>query len=117
MKRQWLEGEMTSRFGALPEHLFRRYPSFAVFRHQENRKWFCVFMTIPREKLEPGREGVCNAVNFKCEEDLLDDLWQQEGIFPAYHMSKRHWITCLLDGSVPDEMLLFLSQRSFQLTK
>lgn len=36
-------------------------------------------------------------------------------ITPAYHMNKRHWITVVLDGSVPDELSHELIKESYAL--
>ena len=35
-------------------------------------------------------------------------MQEQQGIYPAYHMNKIHWITVLLDGSVPKEKVFDL---------
>ena len=40
-------------YGAAPEYLWGKFPGAFVFRHQENRKWFCVGMEVERAKLEP----------------------------------------------------------------
>jgi YjbR protein len=37
------------------------------------------------------------------------------GITPGYHLSKRHWNTVTLDGSVPDEEVLELVHHSYDL--
>lgn len=34
---------------------------------------------------------------------------------PAYHMNKKHWITVILEGQVPDRLLLQLTDRSYEL--
>jgi predicted DNA-binding protein (MmcQ/YjbR family) len=36
-------------------------------------------------------------------------------ITPGYHLSKRHWNTVALDGSVPDEEVLELVDHSYDL--
>ncbi len=41
----------------------------------------------------------------------------ESGVLPAYHMSKVHWITVLLDGTADEDRLKFLLHQSFQLTK
>ena len=46
----------------------------------------------------------------------MDELWDSDGIFPAYHMNKRHWITVLLDGTVPTETVKKLLDVSFDAT-
>lgn len=32
-------------------------------------------------------------VNLKCESDLIPNLIHENGIYPAYHMNKQHWIS------------------------
>ena len=47
------------------------------------------------------------SVSLKCDPDLAVDLrGRYAGITPGYHLSKRHWNTVTLDGSVPDEEVL-----------
>jgi len=45
-----------------------------------------------------------------------DMLIQENGIMPAYHMNKQHWITVLLDGTVQDEKVCNLIDMSFLAT-
>ena len=40
----------------------------------------------------------------------------EKGIFPAYHMSKTHWISVALDGTVEKEKIEWLLDLSFDLT-
>ena len=99
-----------------PEYLFAKYPSYAVFRHQSNKKWFAVIMRIPISKLGIMENREVSVVNLKCTPEAMDELWDSDGIFPAYHMNKRHWITVLLDGTVPTETVKKLLDVSFDAT-
>ena len=92
------------------------YPTYAVFRHQNNQKWFAVVMELPREKLGLPTEGSIDVVNLKCDPLLIGSLRNEPGFFPAYHMSKAHWIIAALDGSAPDDKLKWLLDLSFELT-
>ena len=38
------------------------------------------------------------------------------GIFPAYHMNKTHWVTVLLDGTLPEPELFWLLEESYSLS-
>ncbi len=116
MDRRQFERAVTDRYGILAEHPFAKDQTIAVFRHAENRRWFAVVMTIPQSKLVPGASGTVDVVNLKCAPEMLDTLWSEDGIYPAYHMSRGHWITALLDGRVSDETLSFLVGVSFTLT-
>ncbi len=56
------------------------------------------------------------SVNLKCEPELATELRATyAAIRPGYHMSKRHWNTVALDGSIPDEMVRDLVQDSYEL--
>ena len=92
-------------------------PEYAVYRHKSSKKWFGVIMTVHCSKL--GLEGDYGAdiINLKCDPLLTGSLHKEKGIFPAYHMNKSYWISVLLDGSVDDELLKWLLNLSFELTK
>ena len=56
--------------GAEPEHLWAKFPRYAVLRHSENAKWFAVFLEFPGTRLGLERpESV----------DILDVKWQLFG--------------------------------------
>lgn len=45
--------------------------------------------------------------------------WLQQNyaqITPGYHMNKRHWVTVILDGTLPDEFIVSLIGESYDLT-
>ena len=104
-------------YGATAEHPFDTDQSITVFRHADNRKWFAIIMTVPKNKLVLGAVGDVDIVNLKVEREMTCSLWQENGIFPAYHMSKAHWISAFLDGSVDDGTLEWLISVSFKLTE
>ncbi len=103
-------------WGTVPDHPFQDDLDTAVLRHPRNRKWFALFMTISRSKLGLG-EGKIEVVNVKCSPDTLATLLGSEGFHPAYHMNKSHWMTVLLDGTVPAEMLEELLMESYSLVE
>jgi len=117
VNRYELESYVAETYGAVGERLFAKDPSTCVFRHCSNRKWFAVIMELPREKLGLQGDGNICIVNVKCDPRLTGSFRLEQGIFPAYHMSKVHWLTVALDGSVADEKLEFLLEMSFDLTK
>lgn len=61
-----------------------------------------------------GREPF--SMNLKCDPDVAMTLRDSyAAIEPGYHMSKRHWNTITLDGSVPDSMLREMIEDSYDL--
>ena len=116
MQKSELEEYIFETYGVLGEHPWEKYPRYAVFRHGDNRKWFAVIMRIPISKLGVLENREVNVVNLKCTEEAMDSVWQDDGIFPAYHMNKEHWITVLLDGSVDADTVKLLLKESYKAT-
>ena len=84
------------------EYLWLSAPNCAVFRHQDNQKWYGLVMDIPRSKLGLSGEEIVDVLNVKLDSPLLVDLLAQgDGYFPGYHMNHSNWISILLDGTVP----------------
>ena len=112
-----LAAYLTDTYSATGENLFARYPSFQVFRHHGNRKWFAVIMDIPKKNLGLPGDGEIRVVNLKCDTRLIGSFREEPGIFPGWHMNKAHWLSVALDGSVTDETIKFLADVSYKLTK
>ena len=103
-----------AKYGNQLEYLWEKSPDTAVLRHEDNQKWYAILMRIPWDRLDKGREGLVEAVNLK--HDQVADLLSQMGIFPAFHMNKRYWISLPLDDTLTDEKVLELFERSWFLT-
>ena len=116
MNRQDLEAYIKDTYGVLADYPFEDDNSTAVFRHSSNKKWFALMMTVPKSRFGLSDAGMLDVVNLKCAPDMIDSFWCERGIFPAYHMNKKHWISVSLDGSVDDETVRFLMGVSHTLT-
>ena len=117
MTRQELAAYLTDTYSAEGEQLFAKYPSFLVFRHNGNRKWFAVIMDISRKNLGMPGEGEISVVNLKCDTRLIGSFRVEPGIFPGWHMNKAHWLSVALDGTVEEEKIKFLVDMGYELTK
>ena len=106
--------KVQEKYGNQLEYLWEKSPDTAVLRHEDNQKWYAVVMRIPWDKLEKGREGLVEAVNLK--HDQVADLFSQKGIYPAFHMNKRYWLSLALDDSLQDEEVIELIEKSWNLT-
>ena len=116
MTREELFAHIADFYGVLPDYPFEEDFVTAVFRHTGNRKWFAIAMHIPKSKVGLAGEGNINVVNLKVSPEMLPSLWQEAGVYPAYHMNKTHWVTVALDGTASDETVVFLTGVSFDLT-
>ena len=106
--------QVQEKYGNQLEYLWEKSPDTAVLRHEESQKWYAVLMKISWDKLDKGKEGFVEAVNLK--HDCVTDLLTQRGIYPAFHMNKRYWISLVLDDSLTDDQVLALLERSWELT-
>lgn len=106
---------LASHFGAEPDFPWDDSPDYCVFRCP-NDKWFALVMKIKYKQLGlgSGNEDVW-VVNMKHDADDIPSVIDRLSVFPAWHMSKKHWITVLLTAITDFEKLCELTQRSFEL--
>ncbi len=115
--REAVAAYIADSYGVEPDFPWVRYPDYAVFRHGSNRKWFALVMRIPKSKLGLPDETPADVLNLKLESDLaVEFLTKEPGFFPGYHISRGCWVSVLLDGTVPQERIFPLIDRSFSLT-
>ena len=116
MNRQEVLDYVKNKYGTMPEYLWEKDSTSGVLRHSENTKWYGIVMTVKHSTLGLEGEGVIDILNMKCNIDDINFLHQIEGILPGYHMNKAHWISVLLDGTVDDNLLMDLIDKSYELT-
>ena len=88
-----------------------------VLRHGESGKWFGLVMNVKKQTLGINEDGYTDVINLKCDPDesfIIRELYS--AIIPAYHMNKRHWISVILNGSIPEDFTERLIAKSFDLT-
>ena len=122
MTRDELFEQAWELWGAMPDHPFADNPEVAVLRHEGQGKWFAVTMKVSLSKLGlRGQSEEVDVLNIKCQPPLVTLLQQREGVFPAYHMNRRHWVSIRLDAvtpgsELPPEELMELVDLSRRLT-
>lgn len=104
-------------YNTKPERLWAKSPGNEVLRHRGNRKWYGIIMDVAKSKVGLEGEEIIDILNVKCEPDLVLSLSSQEGYFRAYHMNKQHWLTIILNGTVPDHEIYNLIDLSYKMTK
>ena len=116
-RRQTVFDYIKKKYRVSPEYPWRKYAGNAVFRHSDNNKWFALVMDVQADKLGLSGSEYVDVINLKVDDMFFRDMIiQEDGIMPAYHMNKMHWITVLLDGTVPEEKIFDLIDMSFMAT-
>ena len=56
------------------------------------------------------------SINLKCLPEAAIDLRERyAAVMPGFHMNKQHWNTVLMDGSIPDKLVLAWTKDSYDL--
>lgn len=115
--REKIYGYVKKKYGSEPEYLWRRFPDYAVFRHEDNRKWYGLIMDVPLKNLGLPGEGRTDILNVKVDDLLFAEmLVQRKGYLRGYHLNRGNWISILLDGTVPIKEIREMIDLSYQVT-
>ncbi|MEH2939444.1 MmcQ/YjbR family DNA-binding protein [Lawsonibacter sp. JLR.KK007] len=112
-QRERIMRYMQDTYGTEAEYLWADSPDSAVFRHPASRKWYAIIMGVLPERLGLSGEQVLYVMNVKCSTIMIGSLLSTKGFLPAYHMNKNHWISIVLDNSVPDDQITPLLELSY----
>ena len=103
-------------FGTPPDYPFDEDFETAVLRHTDTRKWYAIVMKVSRRKFGMNSDEVIDVVNLKLPMEMFGSFGAADGVYPAYHMNKLHWISVLLPDA-PADLTQFLTSVSFEATK
>lgn len=78
-----------------------------VFRHPVTKKWYGILMNVRKNAFGEYPIGeFVDVFNVKIEETRLNEILNVPGVYPAYHMNKKKWVSLFLDESLSDELVL-----------
>ena len=75
-----------------------------------------IVLRVSRRKFGFDSDDVIDVVNLKLPTEMFGSFGAADGVYPAYHMNKLHWISVLLPDA-PDDVVKFLVNVSFEATK
>ncbi len=116
MKKQEYLSYCLNTYGTSPDYPFDEDFETAVLRHTDNRKWYAIVMRVSRRKFGLNSDEVIDVVNLKLPTEMFGSFGVSDGVYPAYHMNKLHWISLLLPDA-PDDVVQFLTNVSFEATR
>ena len=115
MTRQEFLQHCLDAYGTSPDYPFDDLFETAVLRHG-NRKWYALVMRVSRRKFGQESDQVIDVVNMKLPTEMFGSFGVEDGVYPAYHMNKLHWISVILQDA-PEDVIKFLVSVSFEATK
>ena len=116
MTKQQLLEYCLNTYGTSPDYPFDDLLETAVLRHADNRKWYAIVMKVSRRKFGLDSNDVIDVANLKLPTEMFGSFGATDGVYPAYHMNKLHWISVLLPDA-PDDVVWFLVNVSFEATR
>jgi mmcQ protein len=103
-------------YGTSPDYPFDEDFETVVLRHADSRKWYAIVMRVSRCKFGFDSDEVIDVVNLKLPTEMFRSFGAADGVYPAYHMNKLHWVSMLLPDA-SDETIQFLVNVSFEAIK
>lgn len=103
-------------YGNSPEFLWEGDFDTAVFRHNTTKKWYGIIMKVKKSRLGLEGEGEVEILNVKADPLLIDLMVREDGIYRAYHMNKRTWVSISLMGEVGLDKICGLLDESYKMT-
>ena len=116
MTRQAFLNYCLDTYGTAADYPFDEDFETAVFRHTDNRKWYAIMMRVSRRKFGPDSDEIVDVVNLKLPIEMFGSFDASDGVYPAYHMNKLHWISVLLPDAKED-LIDLLVNASYEATK
>ncbi|MCI9407463.1 MAG: hypothetical protein HFK06_03815 [Clostridia bacterium] len=87
-------------YGDELEYLWKTFPSNAVWRRKDSKKWYGILLTVSKRKLGLPSDELVTVIDLRYDPAALTGLLDGQRYFPGYHMNKKSWYTICLDGSV-----------------
>lgn len=116
MDREEVVKYVDHKYHTQPEYLWKKYPTYAVLRHVENRKWYGLIMSVKKAQLGLAGDGSEEIMDVKLDPKEVEFRQGTPGFLPAYHMNKNSWLSIRLN-LVDSKQIHDLIDTSYQLTK
>ncbi|MBO6145547.1 MAG: MmcQ/YjbR family DNA-binding protein [Bacilli bacterium] len=95
-----------------PEFLWDKFPGYAIYRNNNNDKWYGIIMNLDLSKLD-NASGEVEIINVKLNENEIQNLLGEKGFYKAYHMNKKDWISIILNDTLEDDIIFTLIDESY----
>ncbi|MDE7463761.1 MAG: MmcQ/YjbR family DNA-binding protein [Clostridiales bacterium] len=97
------------------QHLWEKFPENAVFRRKDTQSWYAALLVISRSKLGFESDETVDIIDLRMDPEKAAETVDGEKYLPGYHMNKKHWVTVVLDGSVPTDEIFKRIDESYGL--
>ncbi len=88
---------------------------FFVLRRKDNQKWYALLSKIGTKNVGFTADPKEAFVNIRFDRESIALMYDEKIFFPAFHMTKKSWITIMLDRGLSQEELIGYLEKSRQL--
>ncbi|MDE6583203.1 MAG: MmcQ/YjbR family DNA-binding protein, partial [Clostridia bacterium] len=106
-----------NQYGDELEFLWEKFPTAAIWRRKDNKKWYATLLVISKRKLGVDSDEVIDIIDLRIETEKLEKVVDKKSFFEGYHMNKKHWVTICLDDSVPTKEIIDYLNQSYKLAE
>ena len=110
-----ITNHINKKYNVNPEFLWDKFPGFGIFRNARSNKWFGIIMNVDKSKIISDESGEVEILNIKLDDDVQKYLGEN-GIYPSYHLSKKSWVSIILDNTLSDEKIMQLVDLSYDIS-
>ena len=75
------------------------------FMVEDKGKWYGLMMEVPIQKLGVASKADALILNVKIHPEDKERLLSTDGVYEAYHMNKKHWISIALNVCTDDALI------------
>ena len=75
------------------------------FMVEDKGKWYGLMMEVPLQKLGVASQANALILNVKSHPEDKERLLSTDGVYEAYHMNKKHWISIALNVCTDDALI------------
>ena len=75
------------------------------FMVEDKGKWYGLMMEVPLQKLGVASQANSLILNVKIHPENKERLLSTDGVYEAYHMNKKHWISIALNVCTDDALI------------
>lgn len=104
-------------YGDELEFLWEKFDDNSIWRRKDTKKWYAALLTVQKSKLGIKSDEIAEVIDLRIQPGELDKLVDNKLYFRGYHMNKRHWLTIILNGSVPLREICRRIDESYALAK
>ncbi|MBR1891257.1 MAG: MmcQ/YjbR family DNA-binding protein [Clostridia bacterium] len=104
-------------YGDDAEHLWEKFPEYAIWRRKDTKKWYLLIGKVEGRKIGYDTDEQLWIIDLRMKKEDKQRILSKEGFCPGWHMNKNSWYTVVLNDVVPIDQIKLCVKTSYDLAK